>query len=173
MNKLDIIRIILQIFCLAVFVYQTVTFLQRYHESPTIITTSQRTWDESYRPRVIVCDSKLFNITQSRQLGYEWYSSFLNGDVNGLDNSISWKGKYNSNWSEVESLILNITNKNTKHIELFDKKNEKIIMLKYLQPFAVCYEIKDFRHRLYIGLKKDVSVYLIDQHRFTNHRQRR
>ena len=154
MNKLDIIRLMLQIFGLAVFVYQTVTFLQRYHESPTIITTSQKTWDESYRPRLFICESKLFNVTQSRQLGYQWYRSLLAGDVNGLDNSISWKGKYNSTWSELETLILNITNKNTEHIEFFEQINEKIIMLKHLAPFAVCNEIIDFRHQLYIGLKK-------------------
>ena len=170
MNKLDIIRIMFQILCLAVFVYQTVTFLQRYHESPTIITTSQKTWDESYRPRLFICESKLFNITQSRQLGYQWYRSLLAGDVNGLDNSISWKGKYNSTWSELETLILNITNKNTEHIEFFEQINEKIIILKHLLPFAVCNEIIDFRQQLYIGLKKDVSVYLVDPHRFTNHR---
>ena len=94
----------------------------------------------------------------------------LKGDVNGLHNSISWKGKYNSTWSELESLILNITNKNTEHIEIFEQTNEKIIRLKHLTPFTVCNEIKDFRHIIYIGLKKDVSMYLVDPHRFTNHR---
>ena len=39
-----------------------------------------------------------------------------------------------------------------------------------MTPFTVCNEIKDFRHILYIGLKKDVSMYLVDPHRFTNHR---
>ena len=43
-------------------------------------------------------------------------------------------------------------------------------MLKHFQPFTVCYEIEDFSPELYIGLKRDASIYLIDPHRFTNHR---
>ncbi len=160
----------MQIFGLAVFVYQTVTFLQRYYESPTIITTSQKTWDQSYRPRVMVCDSRLFNVSRSRELGYEWYSSLLKGEVIGLDNSISWRGKYNSTWSELESHILNINRRNTNHIAFFKQNKEKIIMLKHFQPFTVCYEIVDFSQKLYIGLERDASINLIDPHRFTNHR---
>ena len=170
MNTLGFIRNTLQIFSLAVFMYQAVTFLQRYHESPTVITTSQKIWDESYRPRIMVCDRRFFNVSRSRELGYEWYTSLLSGEVNGLDNSISWQGKYNSTWSELESDILNITNINTKHIEFYKQNKEKIIMLKHFQPFTVCYEIVDFSQILYIGLKRDASIYLIDPQRFTNHR---
>ena len=170
MNTLGFIRNTLQIFSLAVFMYQAVTFLQRYHESPTVITTSQKIWDESYRPRIMVCDHRFFNVSRSRELGYEWYTSLLSGEVNGFDNSISWQGKYNSTWSELESDILNITNINTKHIEFYKQNKEKIIMLKHFQPFTVCYEIVDFSQILYIGLKRDASIYLIDPQRFTNHR---
>ena len=46
----------------------------------------------------------------------------------------------------------------------------KIIMLKHFQPFTACYEIEDFSPEIYIGLKRDASIILVDPHRFINHR---
>ncbi len=43
-------------------------------------------------------------------------------------------------------------------------------MFKHLQPFTVCNEIVDYGQIVYIGLKKDVSIYMMDPYRFTNHR---
>ena len=170
MHKLDILRKTLQIFSLFVFMYQTVTFLQRYHESPTIITTSLKMWDESYRPRLLVCDSKLFNVTRSRQLGYKWYGKYLSGDVIGLNSSISWRGKHKSSWNEVESFLFPNINNVTTSIEFYRQTSERIVLLKHLEAFTVCNEIVDFGQKFYLGLTKDVSIYMVDPHRFINHR---
>ncbi len=170
MSKLDIARNMLQMFSLIVFMIQTVTFLQRYQESPTIVTTSQTIWDESYRPRLMVCESKLFNVTRSRQLGYEFYLSYMSGQVSGLHNSISWRGKYNSTWSELESSLFPNINTTETNIKLYKPIKEKIFMLKHLQPFTVCNEIVDYRQIIYISSKRDVLIYLMDPYRFTNQR---
>ncbi len=170
MYKLKVLRRMLQLFSLVVFMYQTITFLQRYHESPTVIITSQKNWDVSYRPRLLVCESKFYNMTGSRQLGYGYYSSFISGEVSGLNSSISWKGKTNLSWSEIESFLFPNINSNRSNIEFHKQTSEKIVFVKHLQPFTVCNEVVDFGQILYLGLKKDVSIYLVDPHIFTNHR---
>ncbi len=166
MEKLKILRNSVQIFSLVIFLYQTGTFLQRYHESPTIIITSQKVWDKSCRPRLMVCNQKLYNYTKSKQIGYQWFNSLISGDVIGSNSSLSWKGNSNYSWNEIESYLFPNINNEISDVKIFNKVNEKLIKLKHLQPFAICNEIQDFGQILTLELVREVSIYMIDPRRF-------
>ena len=160
----------LQFFALFMFVYQTITFLVRYHESPTVIITSERAFDRSYQPRLLVCGSVAFDYDTSRQLGYEYHHSFLSGDMMDSDNSISWNGKSNLAWSEIESALYPNTKDNNTINGFYKQTTEKKLIVRQIQPFSVCNEIVDFGKILYITLVKDSSIYLADPSTFADHR---
>ena len=168
----EILRKGLKYFTTLIFVYQTITFLVRYHESPTVIITSERAFDRSYQPRLLVCGSKSYDYDKSRHHGYYYHMAFLSGDITNSNNSISWNGQFNRGWTEIESAVFpNIKDNNTLH-GFWDqnRKTEKTLIMRHIQPFAVCNEIVDFGKILYISLVKDAYIYLADPSTFANHR---
>ena len=92
MNQLKLLRLIFQLFCFAIFVYQVQNSVRKYTDKPVTQLTSETTFKEITPPDIYICEEGQFNGTTAVQLGYKTLARFLLGNLTHGQKK-TWNGK--------------------------------------------------------------------------------
>ena len=92
MEKLKLIRTLLQVTLTRIFFYQMSISLWRFNKQKVIQEKSITTIDNILKPTVYICQDNQFNYQKSRNIGYQYMSTFAIGELESLP-QITWKGK--------------------------------------------------------------------------------
>ena len=92
MNQLKLLRLIFQLFCFAIFVYQVQNSVRKYSDKPVTQLTSETTFKEITPPDIYICEEGQFNGTTAVQLGYKTLAKFLLGNLTHGQKK-TWNGK--------------------------------------------------------------------------------
>ena len=135
---------------------------RKYASQPTIKQHSIASIDAFPKPLIYVCNNDQFKYGKARELGYETYTDFLQGEVTGSELP-SWLG--NSHNKTFDELVKTLFNDDYTDLRL-ENAEQKLV---FIQPFGFCLQLFNFStlhsKQLQVYSNKTVKFLILDPYR--------
>ena len=136
--------------------------IRKYASHPHLQEHSITSIDAIQTPLIYLCNTDQFKHGNARALGYESYTQFLQGKVNGSEMT-SWLGNsHNKTFDEVAKTLFN---DDYTDLRLENAKGQIVL----IQPYGFCIQLLNFsmRAKLKVTSKQTIKFLLLDPYRGT------